>query len=225
MLLLHGALGSQEQFTQLRQHLPEEISVHSLNFTGHGGVPLPDEPFSIEPFSKDVLTWMDRNNIDRTDIFGYSMGGYVALFLARHYPERVGRIMTLATKFQWDKPTAQREAARLVPEMIEAKLPAFAQQLAHRHSEKNWRVVVERTAAMMTALGENPTLKEDDLNNIQHQVLVAVGDRDTMVSIEETVAAYRSLPNGQLLILPGTPHPLERVAPDRLSRKIVAFFR
>ncbi|MBI1803426.1 MAG: alpha/beta fold hydrolase [Ignavibacteriae bacterium] len=224
LLLLHGALGSKEQFDPLLQLLSDNLPVHSLNFTGHGSVPLTDEPFCIELFCTDVLEWMDREKIDCADIFGYSMGGCVGLFLARHHPTRVNRIMTLATKFQWDAITAQREAARLELKVIESKLPAFAQQLAQRHSEQNWRGVVERTAAMMLALGEKPTLTEQDLCSIQHTVLVSVGDRDTMVGIEETAAAYRSLPNAQLLILPGTPHPLERVEPKRLAREIKAFF-
>ena len=43
------------------------------------------------------------------------MGGYVALHLALHHPERVQRIVTLGTKFRWDPVTAEREAARLDP--------------------------------------------------------------------------------------------------------------
>ena len=47
--------------------------------------------------------------ITRADIFGYSMGGYVALHAARRHPERIGSIMTLGTKFAWDTPTAEKE--------------------------------------------------------------------------------------------------------------------
>src|SRR5258706_16149806 len=110
LLLLHGALGSKEQFDPLLPFLSEHVPVHSLSFTGHGSVPLADEPFSIELFCNEVLKWMDQEKIDCIDIFGYSMGGYVGLVLARRHPSRVNRVMTLATKFQWDEATAQREA-------------------------------------------------------------------------------------------------------------------
>jgi pimeloyl-ACP methyl ester carboxylesterase len=54
--------------------------------------------------------------------------------------------------------------------------------------------------------------------------MVGVGDRDKMVTIEETLAAYRRLPNGRFIVLPDTPHPLEKVSPGRLAREIGDFF-
>jgi pimeloyl-ACP methyl ester carboxylesterase len=44
-----------------------------------------------------------------------------------------------------------------------------------------------------------------DLKAIQAPVLVIAGDKD-FTSIEETIEIYRSLPRGQLLIVPGTGH-------------------
>ena len=37
-----------------------------------------------------------------------------------------------------------------------------------------------------------------------------LGDRDKMVSLDETVAVYKSLPNAEMCVLPNTPHPLEQ---------------
>ena len=50
-----------------------------------------------------------------------------------------------------------------------------------------------------------------------------MGDRDTMVSIEETLDAYRALPAGELEVLPATPHPMERVDLHRLTLSLVGF--
>jgi hypothetical protein len=38
-----------------------------------------------------------------------------------------------------------------------------------------------------------------------------VGDRDAIVTLEETAAAARSLPAGELAVLPNTAHPFEQV--------------
>ena len=78
---------------------------------------------------------------------------------------------------------------------------------------------------MMLELGREPVLPIGDLAGIEHRVMVGVGDRDKMVSIEETVAAYRQLPNGRLIVLPDTPHPLEKVSQDRLAHEIAEFFQ
>ena len=37
IILLHGALGSENQFSQLKESLADKFEVHSMNFEGHGG--------------------------------------------------------------------------------------------------------------------------------------------------------------------------------------------
>jgi pimeloyl-ACP methyl ester carboxylesterase len=179
--------------------------------------------FSIERFSDAALAVLDRGGVETADIFGYSMGGYVGLHLARRHPVRVGAIVTLGTKFAWDAATAQREVARLDPDRITEKVPAFAAQLRGRHGE-GWARVVSSTAGMMLRLGASPGLSEDDFRSIPHRALIAVGDRDSMVSIDETIRTARALPAGECLVLPGTPHPFEQVDAGVLAFHIRQFF-
>jgi pimeloyl-ACP methyl ester carboxylesterase len=223
LLLLHGATGSSQQFEQVAALLNNSFEIHTLDFSGHGGKPIPDEPFSIELFAKDVLRWMQQNKIATIDIFGYSMGGYVALYLAKNHPEKVGKVFTLATKFNWNPEGAAKEAAMLNPEKIVEKVPVFAKALEQKHGE-NWKTVLIKTAEMMINLGNSPALPLTSLTEIQHPILISVGDKDNMVTLEETIAAYRSIKNGQLLVLPQTQHPFERVNPKRIAAKISRYF-
>ena len=80
------------------------------------------------------------------------------MYLAKQQPERVGRIMTLATKFHWDEPTAQKECGMLDADKIEAKVPAFAAALAKRHAPNNWKEVLNRTKDMLLAMGNDLSL-------------------------------------------------------------------
>ena len=50
-----------------------------------------------------------------------------------------------------------------------------------------------------------------------------LGDRDKMVTLDETVEVYKNLPQAQLAILPNTPHPIEKVNTDRLASEIKSF--
>ena len=50
-----------------------------------------------------------------------------------------------------------------------------------------------------------------------------LGDRDKMVGQEETVAIHKSIPNAQLVILPGTPHPIEQVDTTQLADQLRRF--
>ncbi len=223
LILLHGAIGSRSQLESLAETLRQKYIVHLLSFSGHGGLPLPSEPFSISLFADDVLAYMDAHGIAQTSIFGYSMGGYVALYLAKHFPARISKIITLATKFSWDDTIAANEVKMLDPEKIEQKLPAFAASLRDRHAPTDWKLVLKFTAEMMLAMGADNPLKLEDYGTLHHPVLVMLGDRDKMVSFEETVAVYKALPNAQLCVLPGTGHPIELVNLDFLNQAMLGF--
>jgi pimeloyl-ACP methyl ester carboxylesterase len=220
LLLLHGALGAAAQLDPLRAALPASLAPRALDLEGHGAAPALDRPFRIEQFAEGVLAWLDQERIERAAIFGYSMGGYVALQLAATHPDRVGAVMTLATKFRWDAEGARREGRMLDPATIEAKVPHFARTLAARHPA-GWTRVVHRTREMMEALGDRAPLDDDALRSIGQPVRVCVGDRDATVSVEESAGIARLLPNGELEVLPATPHPFEKVRVERLAAAIV----
>jgi pimeloyl-ACP methyl ester carboxylesterase len=226
LLLLHGALGASGQFSELIPLLEGEhgFEAMTLDFPGHGGAPMGDDRFSIARFSGHLGSWIARRNAGPVDIFGYSMGGYVALHLAAESPELVGKIFTLATKFAWNPETSAREVKMLDPDAIAAKVPRFAEQLERRHAPGDWRTVLAKTAEMMTNLGDRNELPIEALAAVEHPVTIGIGDRDQMVSVEESLAAYRALPNGRFVAMPGTPHPIEKVSPVRLARELSEFF-
>jgi pimeloyl-ACP methyl ester carboxylesterase len=87
-----------------------------VELEGHGATPLRDRPLRIESFADAVLAAMDGANVGPADVFGYSMGGYIALYLAATSPDRVQRVATLATKLAWTPEVAARECALLDPQ-------------------------------------------------------------------------------------------------------------
>jgi pimeloyl-ACP methyl ester carboxylesterase len=224
LLLLHGALGARSQFEKLAGLLKESFNLQTINFSGHGGEAIPEEPFSITMFAGDILKWLDENKIGRINIFGYSMGGYTALYLAQKHPGRVGKLFTLATKFEWTKEIAAKEIKMLDMEKIKEKVPKFAEELTMRHSPQDWETVLSKTSEMMINLGNKNELKAEDYPMIENEVQIGIGDRDKMVTLEESINAYRKLKNGKLLVLPNTPHPLEQVDAERLGYEIKSFF-
>ncbi len=224
LVLLHGALGAASQFGALKTALENDRSVSVLNFSGHGGKPFAPG-FSIETFAQELLSFFDQNDMEKADVFGYSMGGYVALQLARVAPERIGKIITLATKFDWTPETAAREVKMLDPEKIEEKVPAFAEMLAVRHAPNDWKELLRKTADLMLALGGRNLLEVNILRKIPHPALICLGDKDQMISVEETRRAAEALPNGKLLIFDETPHLFEKVDVEKLAAEIRNFLR
>lgn len=219
-----GAIGAASQLAELQQALSTSYTVHVLNFSGHGGLPLGNTVYSIHTFANGVLDYLAQHNISKINILGYSMGGYVAMYLAKNHPDRVNKIATLATKYNWDEAIAAKEIQMLNPEKIEQKLPSFADALAKRHAPENWKEVLARTAQMMLQMGADNPLKPADYTSIAHTCLILLGDKDKMVTLEETLAVYTALPNAQLGVLPNTPHPIEQVDVTLLSTLATRFF-
>lgn len=223
LLFLHGALGSQEHFSALKPNLSNDFEMYSFDFKGHGDTEIPDGDFSIQNFADEIIAFLNQNNIQKISVFGYSMGGYVGLYLAKNFPERIDKLFTLATKWDWNLENAERESKMLNPKIIKEKVPKYADSLLQLHG-KNWELLMGKTAVMMVELGANPTFKNSDFETIETPVLVGVGDKDVMVSLDETIQVYRSLPNAQLLVMPNTTHPIDRINLQLLTCQIHSFF-
>lgn len=223
LILLHGALGSAEQFLPLRELLSNDFQTYTFNFSGHGGRDL-SSGFSIDFFAGELSDFIVAHRLHQADIFGYSMGGYVALKTAMNHPDSIGKIMTLGTKFDWGHEALMKEVRMLQPDIVEVKVPAFASALRSRHFPQDWKLLMKRTADMMMALSESQSLGEEDLRQLPHQVLITVGDEDTLVTIEESKIAAHQMPNASFKIIPGFKHPVEAVDLKVLSQEIRSFF-
>jgi esterase/lipase len=219
LFLLHGALGSRKQFSPVLERLEESFDVYTLNFEGHGGNESLNE-FSIQLFTKNVIDFMQVNSIDKVNIFGYSMGGYVALNLALIAPKKVKKKITLGTKFNWGLESAAKEVQMLNPIIIEEKFPHFAEKLKQEHKPQNWKVVMKKTAKMMIDMANGARLLDSDFKKINHTVIIGIGSLDTMVSYEESEYVSRLVPNSKLIKLEGVKHPIDKIGTDELIEYI-----
>ncbi|MBA3889882.1 MAG: alpha/beta fold hydrolase [Gemmatimonadaceae bacterium] len=224
IVLLHGALGASSQLEPLAAALRPHHRVHLLDFEGHGSAPARGAGFTIDALAGNVIDLLDGHRVGRAHIFGYSMGGYVGLHFALQHPDRVRRVATLGTKFMWDPRTAAKEAARLAPATIAARVPKFAESLRARHERAGgWERVLARTADFLRALGDEPVLTDERVRALANPVRVIVGGRDTTVSIEESATIADLLPQGSLTVLEDAPHPIEQVSSEALAAVIHDF--
>jgi len=215
LLLLHGALGSKAQLSDLKNKLKDQYSVFNLNFDGHGGRTCNQE-FSIELFSNNVIQFLEQNSIQKVSIFGYSMGGYVALKTALNLPNKVDQIITLGTKFDWSLESAKREIKMLDPNKVQEKVPVFAQRLAELHQPLKWQEVMLKTAQMMLKMAEGVKLTDNDFKQIRCPVTLGLGDQDQMVSLEESKHIQQLIPNCNFKSLENTKHPIDSIPTNLL---------
>ena len=223
LIMIHGAIGSKQQLAALGASIGDNFKIHIPDLPGHGGRIINENDFTIKHYALDLLSYMDQQQIQQAAFFGYSMGGYVAMYIARHFPERMTTLICFATKYQWNETVAAAEIKMLDPEKIQLKIPAFAKELSERHAPQDWKKVLEYTCKFLMNNGNKPEVNADDFSQINTPSLLMVGDRDKLVTLEETVEVYRSMSNATLSILPATAHPIEQVDTTMLALMIQKF--
>ena len=113
----------------------------------------------------------------------------------------------------------------LQPEVIEQKIPAFAETLKQRHAPQDWKLVLNKTAEMLLEMGKDNPLKLEDYTSIAQSCMIMLGDKDKRVTLEESEAVAKNLPNADLKILNDTPHPIEQVNTAILAKLLTTFFK
>ncbi|MGZ3882898.1 MAG: alpha/beta fold hydrolase [Bacteroidia bacterium] len=222
IIFLHGAIGASDQLEPLANALKSRYSVFTFSFSGHGKTTFDPEGFGIGIFAKELQQFIEKHQLEKPDVFGYSMGGYVALYLAAQQPGLIGSIITLGTKFTWSPEIAAGEVKMLDAKTISEKVPKFAEALKVRHGNE-WEELLQKTAEMMKGLGDKNLLDANTLSGIKSKVLIGLADNDNMVSLEETTAAYKSLPNAGMYMLPFSKHPIESVNLNYLANLLSSF--
>jgi pimeloyl-ACP methyl ester carboxylesterase len=225
LILLHGALGHSSNFEPYEQYLSEYFHVHKILFHGHGGTSIPAEGIRMSDYVEQLHRYCEEHSLQEVDIFGYSMGGYVALAYALQYPSRVSSILTLATKLNWTEEGAIKESKMLNPDMIAEKVPKYAAQMATLHGEEHWKALLPAIAGMMVDLGKQPLLTIENYANINTRVQLMLGDKDVMVTLDETLQASKTIPEALLAVLPNTKHPIEQVRSELLMSLMKDFWR
>lgn len=207
LILLHGANGSGETMSPLAKAMRQYVTVETPNAIGHGGRPVP-ERFMTRQWAEDVIAFMDSHNIAKAFLLGYSFGGYVALYLARHFPERLCGICTLAAKYIYDAHTVSHFTHLTSAWRLSRPGNPRADELSKTHHPQNWITITTHNGYMFKALGDNPAVTDDDLRAISLPALIISGEYDQLVPAAESVSLGRLIRGSTVVMFPGAAHPL-----------------
>ena len=117
LLLLHGFTGSASTWTP---HLDawRGFTTIAIDLLGHGNSDCPADPrrYGFEHAVADLVGILDRLGITQAAVLGYSMGGrlalHLALYCARHLPERVSALVLESTSPGIEDASERRARAR-----------------------------------------------------------------------------------------------------------------
>jgi pimeloyl-ACP methyl ester carboxylesterase len=127
LLLVHGFPFDHTLWDHVVALLSTEIKVLAPDLRGFGGSPLGNEEPSLGRTADDLKNLLDREQIGRAVVAGMSMGGYVALAFAEHYPARLAGLGLVSSQAAADSPEA-RANRRAMIEKVRREGPSAASQ-------------------------------------------------------------------------------------------------
>ncbi|MBP2472432.1 pimeloyl-ACP methyl ester carboxylesterase [Crossiella equi] len=208
LVLLHGgALTIDLSFADLLPSLARRYRVIAIELQGHGRTRdrSSDEPMSFSRFAADVVAVLDHLSVDRADVFGFSLGGLVGLYLALEYPDRVNRLVAAAAHYHssgyHEEITDPAGTSDLLPTAQD-----FADMVeAYRAASPEPDHFDEFMGRLNVLVHSWPGLSTEELGRITAPTLLVIGDRD-FVKVEHADSMRHLIPDARLAVLPGTKH-------------------
>ncbi|WP_410665212.1 alpha/beta fold hydrolase [Amycolatopsis sp. lyj-84] len=90
LVLLAGQANDHTWWDRTRGDFPSTIT---MDYRGTGASDAPDSAYSTMGFADDVIAVLDELGVEVADVYGTSMGGRVAQWVAARYPDRVRRLV------------------------------------------------------------------------------------------------------------------------------------
>jgi 3-oxoadipate enol-lactonase len=112
-LLLGGSLGTTLAMWEPQVRLLSgRLRMIPFDHRGHGASPAPAGPYTIAELGSDVIALMDHLKLERASYCGLSIGGMVGQWLAGNHPDRIDRLILIATSAHLgdSKPWLERAA-------------------------------------------------------------------------------------------------------------------
>ena len=246
LLLLHGFLGSHQDFTEIVGILSQHFYCIVPDLPGHGRTRSRPDSYTFQKTAKSLVALLRHLRVAKTHLLGYSMGGRLALYLVCEFPDYFLRVVLESASpglRTAEERQARRERDGAIAHKIETlPLPSFLtqwysnplfaslQQYPERYStmlQRRKNNVPAELAQVLCGMGtgQQPSLWEA-LAQIEQDLLLIVGDLDTkFVAINrEMIAATDDRQQSKLAVLENYGHNLHLEAPVLYTHTVLRFY-
>jgi 3-oxoadipate enol-lactonase len=235
VLVLGPSLGTDlGLFDAQARDLADIHRVIRYDLRGHGRSPVVPGPCSVADLAGDVLQLLDRLGIERFAYAGVSLGGAIGLQLAVTAPERVLRLVVMASAARFPDPSSWKERAErvraegtefLVPSRVGAWVtPGFAES---RPEETERLLAMLRSTSREGYAACCESLEPFDLRNRLAEIiaptLVIAGADDPATPPETVRAVADGIPGARFVVVPDASHLVNAEQPETVTTEIRGF--
>lgn len=223
LVLLHGGLGTVEDFNSLLTHLPEEFRIVGIDSRGHGRSTLGNAPLTYERIAEDVARVIAHLGLREVSLLGFSDGGIAAYRLASRPAMAVRRLVTVGARAELRPATAARFRA-ITPESWRAKFPATAILYEKLNPAADFDRLV-RTVVAMWLEGGASGYPLDRLAEVTCPTLLVRGDEDPLLMREDAAAHAGRIRGARFFNIPFAGHVAFADQPGIFVASLLEFLR
>lgn len=207
VLFLHGVTGA--SWTPFFDELSKKVEVIYPEHPGFGETARPDWLESMEDLKYYYLDLLDAWEIERVSIVGHSIGGWLAMELAAHAPERVRNLVLVDSLGIYD-PSIKLTDIFFMPYEDVGQFMFHKQELRDEWLRNLNLIEMNRNHSTIAQLGWNPRLHNpklpERLHRVKSPVSIVWGEEDTFIP-KSYVDKYCSLfPNCEVHYIPDCGH-------------------
>ncbi|MGA2393751.1 MAG: alpha/beta hydrolase [Candidatus Lustribacter sp.] len=232
LIMMHGVGGHAEAFARNVVPLGKHFRTIAIDLLGHGLTGSIDAPLTKEAYTKHLADFMDAAGIEKANLLGESLGGWIAVMMSKFYPERVGKIVyTVGARLEVpvDEAAAKRTAHGRSELLRLTKQFQANPSRANVHERLKWlfhnpnRDITEELIDLRWELyrrteaagvrghagggaASDDALTPDRLRTITHPMLVLWTDHNPSAAVAEAHSAMNYLPNAELKVMEDSGH-------------------
>lgn len=210
IFLLHGNGEGGTYFVNQLSFFSDKYRMIAVDTRGHGKSPRGTAPFTMEQFAADLRELMEKLQISRAIILGFSDGANIAMKFALKYPDRVKALILNGGNL--DTKGVKRNIQ--IPIEIGYR---FAKLFAGKSKEA--KIHMEILGLMVN----EPNIRPEELRAIQAPTLVIAGTKD-MIKQSHTEMIAENIPNAKLSVIPGD-HFIANKNAEAFNKEVGAFLR
>ena len=224
LVLLHGGLGSIDDFSPLLPRLQERFCVIAVDTRGHGRSTFGDAALTYAQAADDVRCILRRLGVGAYSLFGFSDGGTTAYRLGAE-DENVQKIITLGADWHKDhlagnRPMFEAIDAKFLKENLPDQLAAY--------QACNPAPDVDKMAASLKAMWLDECSSgypNEAMRKIKAPVLAIRGEADFLYAFADWAALAGELPDVHLMNVPFAAHEAMKEQPEMVWAAVKAFFQ
>jgi len=213
LVLLHGAFSAVgRSFGKVLPGLAKTRRVIGFELQAHGRTADIDRPLSMEAMADDVAAALPKLGVEKADVYGYSMGGGVALQLALRHPELVRKLvlMSMTHKLEGVHPGLMDGLGEMTPEMMH-RSPWHDEYMRIAPRPEDFANFFAKKTEMDKGLKD---VSDEQIKSMKAPTLLILGDSD-LVRPEHAVEWFRLLGGGVFGDMP----PVCRIPSSRSCRE------